>query len=32
MNDKNTGEGVATSNLNYDPNIKIADLDPNYLF
>lgn len=32
MNEKYTWEGVKTSNLEYDPNITRADLDPNYLF
>ena len=32
MNDKYTGEWVKTSNLDYDPNITRADLDPNYLY
>ena len=32
MNEKYTGEWVKTSNLDYDPNITRADLDPNYLF
>lgn len=32
MNEKYTGEGVKTSNLGYDENIKTSDLDPNYLY
>jgi len=32
MNEKYTWEWVKTSNLDYDPNITRADLDPNYLF
>ena len=32
MNEKYTGEWVKTSNLDYDPNITRADLDPNYLY
>ena len=32
MNEKYTGEGVKTSNLEYDENITTADLDPNYLY
>lgn len=32
MNEKYTWEWVKTSNLEYDPNITRADLDPNYLY
>lgn len=32
QNEKYTWEFVKNSNLGYDPNIKLADLDPNYLF
>lgn len=32
MNEKYTGEGVKTSNLEYDKDITTSDLDPNYLY
>lgn len=32
LNEKYTGEWVNTSNVEYDPNITTADLDPNYLY
>ena len=32
LNEKYTWEWVKTSNLEYDPNITRADLDPNYLY
>ena len=32
MNEKYTGEGVKNSDINYDPNLKIADLNPNYVY
>lgn len=32
MNDKYTGEWVSNTYLDYDPNIKTSDLDPNYLY
>ena len=32
MNDKYTGEWVSNSYIEYNPDITLADLDPNYLY
>jgi hypothetical protein len=32
MNEKYTGEGTLNSNIEYNKDIKIADLDPTYKY
>ena len=32
MNEKYTGEGTKNSNIQYNPNIKTTDLDPEYKY